>query len=996
MQRGSIGVTRLPSGELVLGKHWMLLIGINNYLHWTTLRGPVRDCNSLEEVLLECYTFEPSRTIKLFNEQATRAGILTTFRKLKESMQPEDSLLIFYAGHGKETELGAGYWICHDAEKEADKGVGWLTHYEVGRALASIECAHLLLLMDSCYSDDIFQGERGIEEGSFDHEYFRRAYEYPSREVMVSGLYEPVIDRSEFAACLVDTLRRNHDGCISPIRLFAHVQRGVSGQLPYLGILPNAGHQRGGSFLFFLRPESRAKSLVQEAKQRLEADDLAGTVSLLGEAEQLRPLSEDAETLLQEAWSMILNESWMKRYRMLESKDTVLVVVGTRYKAEIDDRPIASFIQAELTRSGQMAFTITDAEYLKQKERFADNPVISVGGPRTNKVTKELDGILGIDESLYIRTDQKVAKVDASPPAKAVIWGFSAKDTMLVLREFIREHLSYFLKPDVRANKVILAPHPNDAFFCLGGCLTQWRKEGTIKVFDVFCTIGHSSFISSRDAEQVGVISSFRKIEELANAASADVRVVFLGFPSAGLRRRYKTITVSSGEDKIDWDIYRPLINEVKKLIPLDSATQYYFPLGLFDYVDHLVVRNVGIELMRERKIEKVYFYEDIMPLTPVIEGEVVNSDIQDDPRYITEMMSNLDIPVRAHRMEIDIREALGMAAVYFSEPANLKKILPRMERYFRSSKDGKHYVRCWSAQRTPEKIVGKDGAEMVSIPSGEFQMGTEPEEIPKLLEWAKKWSSNLKKDWFERETPRHTVYLDAFYIDKYQVTNELFKKFVDETGYVTEAEKRGYSWIWKGKVEGVNWKHPQNPEDDISDRMNHPVVHVSWNDADAYAKWAGKRLPTEAEWEKAARGGLVGKKFPWGDEDPDGTQCNFADKNTDFSWSDKSVDDGYKYTAPVGSYSPNGYGLYDMTGNVWEWCADWYDENYYSKSPSRNPTGPNSGKYRVCRGGSWHGDPDGVRVAGRGRDDPSKGARGVFVVVFRPPVSSIRNELMN
>jgi formylglycine-generating enzyme required for sulfatase activity len=114
-----------------------------------------------------------------------------------------------------------------------------------------------------------------------------------------------------------------------------------------------------------------------------------------------------------------------------------------------------------------------------------------------------------------------------------------------------------------------------------------------------------------------------------------------------------------------------------------------------------------------------------------------------------------------------------------------------------------------------------------------------------------------------------------------------------------------------------------------------------------------------------------VGKRFPWGDEDPDGTQCNFADRNTNYSWSDKNVDDGYQYTAPVGSYTPNRYGLYDMAGNVWEWCADWYDRNYYSSSPRENPPGPASGKYRVLRGGSWRGDPLDMRVACRDGLDP-------------------------
>ena len=228
----------------------------------------------------------------------------------------------------------------------------------------------------------------------------------------------------------------------------------------------------------------------------------------------------------------------------------------------------------------------------------------------------------------------------------------------------------------------------------------------------------------------------------------------------------------------------------------------------------------------------------------------------------------------------------------------------------------------------------------MVLIPAGEFKMGSDAAGA------------------YAEEQPVHTVYVDAFYMDKYEVTVGQYMAFVRATGH------RAPAW---------NLLAEFSPTDE------HPIVGVSWHDAMAYAQWAGKRLPTEAEWEKAARGGLSGQTYPWGNAAPDGTQCNFADMHTDYEWSDQTVDDGYKYTAPVGRYGANGYGLYDMAGNVWEWCLDEYAADFYAGSPRDNPFSggtltdvitnfTNIETSRVFRGGSWGNFARLVRVSDRGR----------------------------
>jgi len=206
-------------------------------------------------------------------------------------------------------------------------------------------------------------------------------------------------------------------------------------------------------------------------------------------------------------------------------------------------------------------------------------------------------------------------------------------------------------------------------------------------------------------------------------------------------------------------------------------------------------------------------------------------------------------------------------------------------------------------------------------------------------------------------ETPIHDVTVKSFWMDAYEVSVTEFRRFVEATNYQTEAEKFGWSGVfdlehgrWE-RVAGATWQHPEGPHSTAKD--NEPVCQVSWKDALAYARWAGKRLPTEAEWEYAARGGLKAKLYTWGDElRPDGKvlanwwQGTFPDHNTG--------EDGYVGRAAVGKFPANGFGLYDMVGNVWEWCADWYQEDFYSLSPASDPLGPREGQERVIRGGSW------------------------------------------
>ena len=304
------------------------------------------------------------------------------------------------------------------------------------------------------------------------------------------------------------------------------------------------------------------------------------------------------------------------------------------------------------------------------------------------------------------------------------------------------------------------------------------------------------------------------------------------------------------------------------------------------------------------------------------------------------------------------------------------------------------HIISCGSSlparfpSGSPDSNHSKAGTaghdEMVWIDGGEFSMGA------------------ADKDGREDEYPVHTVCVKGFWMDATEVTNAQFAKFVEATGYITTAERKpdweelkkqvsadtprpadsllvasslvftppahaieltdaSQWWRW---TKNADWRHPQGPGSTIKGKENYPVVHISWDDANAYAKWAGKRLPTEAEWEYAARGGLQAQPYTWGTEEPEHRtpkaniwQGHFPDNNT--NW------DGYKRLAPVKSFLPNKKGLYDMAGNVWEWCQDWYRPDYYQQvadKVTQNPTGPSSSHdpnapnmpKRVVRGGSF------------------------------------------
>ena len=294
-------------------------------------------------------------------------------------------------------------------------------------------------------------------------------------------------------------------------------------------------------------------------------------------------------------------------------------------------------------------------------------------------------------------------------------------------------------------------------------------------------------------------------------------------------------------------------------------------------------------------------------------------------------------------------------------------------------------------AERLQQRQTGTGGAS-VKLPGGSFLMGTD-------------YARGFPAD---GEGPVRKVSLSPFAIDVFPVTNAEFSAFVRDTNYRTEAEVFGWSFVfwahipprrfdelvedtvaaapWWCKVSGAAWDCPEGPGSNVQGRMQHPVVHVSWNDASAYAAWAMKALPTEAQWEYAARGGLEQKLYPWGDDlVPHGQhRCNIW--QGDFPHRDLA-EDGYAGTCPVDAFPPNGHGLFSVTGNVWEWCADWFAAGV-AQNATQDPTGPGQGETRVMKGGSFlchESYCNRYRVAARTANTPDSSASNIGFRCVRP-----------
>ena len=324
----------------------------------------------------------------------------------------------------------------------------------------------------------------------------------------------------------------------------------------------------------------------------------------------------------------------------------------------------------------------------------------------------------------------------------------------------------------------------------------------------------------------------------------------------------------------------------------------------------------------------RLLLIKNVLRVKPIVEPVKVDSTSTDTATVFaqeqTTVLYNEDFPQADSISTLDLDEPDSL----FAATGNISEQKP---------------IKLGAEKTTDAKPLNDQPPGMIIIPAGKFLMGS--------------------NDGGSDEKPVHEVFVDSFYIDQYEVTVAKFKQFVDADRYVTDAENGDGSYMWTGteyvKRDSINWRFNARGKRIAANGMNHPVVHVSWNDAAAYAQWSGKRLPTEAEWEYAARGGHKSK----------GYQYSGSDEVDLVAWYGNNSDEK---THPVGEKQSNELGIHDMSGNVWEWCSDWYAEDYYKNSPGRNPQGPVEGQQRVVRGGSWGDFVNFMRCASRNWNDPS------------------------
>lgn len=944
---------------------YALLVGIDQYEsnEITPLKGAVNDALALRDVLTDHADFLPENVFCLIStDQAnlpTLRNIVIKLGYIVSRMKPSDMFLLFFSGHG--ISQGENSYLLPYRADMTDQLLlsksGLSTKEMMKNYLDKIKSGKILLILDSCRKK--LKVGRGNEDNIMTDEFAR-------------------------AVSLVTRANANDD-----VELRATIYACKKGESAY----EDTGKRRG-----FL-------SIALEEALKGKADENGDNKITLGEVEFY--LGEKVPDLVSEKYGSGRKQTpWVEKSGTIGGK-WVFSNIGNRYapgpevyRLEIDyTEGFQVSLNAEATgKQTPTSFVLSAGQYTVKltKPRYKTYETAVNLGPQNTLATIQGTGIQNGQPPpptgyglLYVKasadgqpTQAKVSvdnqEVGSTPYTDPVIP--TGAHRIKVSRQLYHDHeelvtvfkdskhtVDAVLRPAYGSLKVNSTPSDADVELTdISG--TRWGSGKTSYNIQKLPSGNYSLKLSKDRYYENNIPITISDDQITTKSLSLDPKFGILEVNSTpsgiNVYLAGKELGNTPIEKEIDSGSY---ILELRNELYLDWSEQISIRDGEKTIISPNLIENFGelkVEVMPEGSQILVDGKEKgktpiTLKLTPIMHHIKVKHD-----DYVPQVYESLII-VRGEAETISkpLERKMG-TLLLLSEPAEARIIIDGKSQgadgkaygvtpNIISLPTGSHRLKLTSDppyqdheetvdivwNKTVERNVKLPDTPptppgMVLIPAGEFQMGS--------------------NDGDDDEKPVHTVYLDAFYIDKYEVTNAQYKKFMDATSH----EAPGY------------W------DDSRFNKPDQPVVGASWHDAVAYTKWAGKRLPTEAEWEKAARGGPIRRKYVWGDSDsPPSKAGNFADetaKKEHPNWPVfEGYNDGYLETSPVGSFAPNDYRLYDMAGNVWEWCADWYDKDYYSNSPRSNPKGPSSGRCRVIRSGSWSNNPFDLRVAHRNCDLP-------------------------
>ena len=1004
-----------------------LVVGIDRYEHFQPLRCAVADAREFALTLTECCGFpDDDEHVRLrLDSQAEKEQLVKELDRLLRELGRDDSLVIYYAGHGwRHPDSEVGYWIPPEARE--DSIASYLSNSVLlSDFIAHMKARHITIISDSCFAGTLFRGATTPAPTRRLPAYYGRAFSKPSRLVLTSGDLQPVPDQgagrnSLFNLKLCQLLRYGDRDVYSPSDIWTSLREEMAewsaGQSLRYGPLRDPCHS-GGEFVFCrtaaparveepppepeavariegprveppgppaAQPETEAKPRPRRKGKRGALPWLAaGVVVLLAVAGALfaarairsptggegpppssrsfpKRLSaaEKAQALLAEGMKLHEAKDYAKAVAKLDdliyrypetSAKTEAETLKTRCEKALADRKEAeakvkaAFARAKVQEEAGLieGAVATLGAVLPDAP---DNSRLRAEIARLRKVHHERTTAAQRERSYRQFMDAGLAaeiRRDWSGAAKAYESALANKDTAEAKR------------------KLAAARH--------SVLVGKAKGEADLdKRIDLYVqALSHENRPETR-ALLAEAQTERRRREEVA-AAKRD----FAKWMGQGRK----------SEEAGQWDAAKRCYERAGTYAAKAGADEQRQAREAVSRCDREVAR---IERTRRRKAEQARLLKS----------------------YETKLAE-----ARRHEQAKDHKEAIASLEAARGPGARLDErpdsyggigdAVARLKKGLAEAKRGRLPCDEWTSQRKRVKVATPTGDEwkeivyytntigmlLVKIPAGEFMMGDtmSPEEVHK------KWPGG-QIEWYKRAHPRHRVVISKpFYMGATEVTRGQFGRFAREKNYKTDGEKEGKSFALKdgkwGYHDGVNWRNPLFKQAD-----DHPVVCVSWNDAAAFCQWLSKkeggdcRLPTEAEWEYAARAGSATTWYWGNDESGAQGKANVAGEGEQLNWSVKfkNVRDGHTYTAPAGSFMPNAFGLYDMIGNTWEWCADRFDADYYSKSPTSDPKGPSAGLERVLRGGSWDDDPWVARAASRLWYSPDfRGPYNGFRVVY-------------